>query len=216
MSTLSLLIGNKNYSSWSLRPWLLLTQSGIQFEERQVWLFTDEGREQLQRESPSAKVPVLRDGNTVVWESLAICEYLADRRPELWPPDPVARAVARSASAEMHAGFSALREQMPMNCRLEGASIEHSPELERDIERVIALWAEARARFGDDGPMLFGRFSVADAMFAPVVLRFLAYGVQPRGEAGAYMHTMLELPSLQRWLDDARAETHRLPQFEVV
>lgn len=216
MSPLTLIIGNKNYSSWSMRPWLLLRQVGIPFEAVRIPLYVPGSEIDLAKWSPSGKVPALHDGEIRVWDSLAICEYLAERFPEqgLWPADAAARAVARSVSAEMHAGFGALREHMSMNIRARHPGQGRTPECLADIERILAIWTDCRARFGSGGDFLFGRFGVADAMFAPVVLRFETYGVALEGAARDYADAVLALPALQAWVADAVAETERIEKFE--
>ena len=217
MPSLTLVIGNKNYSSWSLRPWLLLRQAGIPFEEVRIPLYAPESAAALGKWSPSGKVPALHDGDLRVWDSLAICEYLAERFPDkqLWPLDAAARAVARSVSAEMHAGFSALREHMSMNIRARRPGRGRTPECLADVERILAMWTECRARFGGSGDFLFGRFGIADAMYAPVVLRFRTYGVVLEGAAKDYADAVLALPALQAWVADAVTETERIEKFEL-
>jgi glutathione S-transferase len=171
---------------------------------------------ELAKWSPSGKVPALHDGDIRVWDSLAICEYLAERFPEhqLWPTDAAARAVARSASAEMHAGFGALREHMSMNIRARYPGQGRAPECLADIARILAIWTDCRARYGQGGDFLFGRFGIADAMFAPVVLRFQTYGAALEGAAGAYAEAILALPALREWVADGVAETERFEKFE--
>jgi glutathione S-transferase len=216
MSSLTLIIGNKNYSSWSMRPWLLLRQAGIPFDEVRIPLYVPGSEIDLAKWSPSGKVPALHDGEIRVWDSLAICEYLAERFPEhnLWPVDAAARAVARSVSAEMHAGFGALREHMSMNIRARYPGQGRTPDCLADIERILAIWTDCRARFGSSGDFLFGRFGIADAMFAPVVLRFETYGVALEGAAGAYAEAIRALPALREWVADAVAEAERIEKFE--
>ncbi|MDP1924738.1 MAG: glutathione S-transferase family protein [Thiobacillus sp.] len=216
MSPLTLIIGNKNYSSWSMRPWLLLRQVGIPFDEVRIPLYVPGSEIDLAKWSPSGKVPALHDGEIRVWDSLAICEYLAERFPDkpLWPDDAAARAVARSVSAEMHAGFGALREHMSMNIRARYPGQGRTPDCLADIERILAIWTDCRARFGSGGDFLFGRFGIADAMFAPVVLRFETYGVALEGAARDYADAVLALPALQAWVADAVAETERIEKFE--
>ena len=216
MSPLTLVIGNKNYSSWSLRPWLVLRQAGIPFEEVRIPLYRPGAEAELAKWSPSGKVPALHDGNIRVWDSLAICETLAERFPEqgLWPADAAARAAARSVSAEMHAGFGALRERMSMNIRARYPGKGRTPECLADIERILAIWTDCRARFGQGGDFLFGRFGIADAMYAPVVLRFQTYGVALEGAAQAYAGAILALPALRAWVADAEAETERIERYE--
>ncbi|WP_049623341.1 glutathione S-transferase [Frateuria defendens] len=202
-------IANKNYSSWSLRPWVLLSELAIPFEER----LTPFGGAPFQSFSPTGKVPCLVDGEVVVWESLAIAEYLAERHAGVWPADAAARAWARSAAAEMHAGFFALRNACPMSCGLRVRPHAFAPALEADLTRLDALWREGLARFG--GPFLAGpAFTAADAFFAPVAFRIQTYGL-PLGEAAAaYASRLLALPSMQRWQAAALAETWRDPAHE--
>lgn len=217
MPQLTLVIGNKNYSSWSLRPWLMLKQFDLQFNEICIALYTPESSSKIRQYSNSGKVPVLLHGTQTVWDSLAICEYLADQFPTLqwWPQDKTARAVARSISAEMHSGFQNLRQNMPMNCRtrLPGKGI--TPEVQKDIERITAIWHDCRQNFGTSGSMLFGEFTIADAMFAPVVLRFVTYGVQLDSIAQAYTQAVLTLPAMQEWLEAAATEPETIPAYEL-
>lgn len=216
MAALTLIIGNKNYSSWSLRPWLLLRQAGIPFDEMRIPLYSQDTREQISALSPSGLVPVLRHGQVTVWDSLAICEHVHELYPDraLWPVDQTARAVARSAAAEMHAGFRALRQHMPMNCRGYFPGRGLNPETGKDIERIFALWRRCRTVYGEDGPMLFGGFSIADAMYAPVALRFQTYDVKLDPVCAAYATTLLALPAMDEWVEAARVEPERLAQFE--
>lgn len=217
MTPLTLVIGNKNYSSWSMRPWLVLRQAGIAFKEVRIPLYWPESAAQLTAWSPSGLVPALHDGEIKVWDSLAICEYLNERFPEkqLWPLDAAGRAVARSVSAEMHAGFGALRQNMTMNIRGRFPGKGRTPECLADIGRIVAIWTDCRARFGGGGDFLFGRFCIADAMYAPVVLRFLTYGVALDGAARDYAEAVLALPALQEWVADALAEVERIEKFEL-
>lgn len=206
---MKLVIGNKNYSSWSLRAWLLLKEAGLDFEEYRVPLDLPSTAAEISRYSPAGKVPVLVLGDEVIWDTLAIAETVAERWPEtkLWPEDEVARAQARCISAEMHSGFSSLRELMPMNCRAMGRKVTLVDSLTADIDRIFAIWADCHRRYGDDGHWLFGRFSVADAMFAPVVLRFRTYCINLPEAASAYPRRLLESPALQSWLADSESET---------
>lgn len=212
----TLVIGNKNYSSWSLRAWLALCQAQIDFEEIRIPLYGPASKEQVLRYSPSGKVPVLIDGDVTVWESLAIGEYLAERYPDrgLWPEAPDARALARAVSCEMHAGFVVLRTHMSMNCRKHLPGKGRAAGVQDDIDRVCAIWKECRTKFGADGPFLFGAFSIADAMFAPVVLRFETYAVRLDSLSRDYADAVLALPAVQAWVNDARAETEVLEKFE--
>jgi glutathione S-transferase len=216
MSDLTLVIGNKNYSSWSLRPWLLLKQAGIPFAEQRLPLRSAEWTTEITRLSPSGKVPALQDGNLQVWDSLAICEYIAEQHPDrqLWPGDRAARAEARSISAEMHAGFAALRQNMFMNIRRSMPGRGRTPETLADIDRIISIWNGCRRRYASGGPFLFGRFSIADAMYAPVPLRFRTWGVAVDGLAGDYARTLLALPAMQEWIAAAHDERESLPLYE--
>lgn len=215
MPAFQLIIGNKNYSSWSLRPWLLLRKLSVSFEETQVLLQTEDFKQQVMRFSPVAKVPVLLDGDLAIWDSLAIAEYLAEQFPQAWPRDPAARAFARSISAEMHSGFMSLRSQMPMNCRATGREIVGDEALAHDIERIQAIWTECRMRYGESGPWLFGEFTIADAMFAPVVFRFNTYGVDCQGFAAEYMQTVLHDADVQAWLHAAQQEQATIMSYEI-
>ncbi len=201
-----LVIGNKNLSSWSLRPWLALTKSGLPFEEIAVRLDQPETRTSLQKYSPAGKVPVLIEDGVAIWDSLAIIEFIAESAPSLWPAERMQRALARSLAAEMHSGFAALRSKMPMNIKATGLQAEMNPEVERDIARIQTIWEDCRTRFGAGGPWLFGTFTAADAMFAPVVTRFRTYGVVVSPVVQAYMDTVWNDPDMQRWVAAARAE----------
>ena len=209
MPALKLVIGNKNYSSWSLRPWLLLAHAGIAFDEVQLKFGADGKVAGVETWSPSAKVPVLWIDDQPVWDSLAICETVAELFPEkhLWPVDATARRVARSISAEMHSGFTELRKAMPMNIRSSHPGKGHTPGALRDIERVVSIWESCRQRFGGGGAFLFGAFTCADAMFAPVTLRFPTYGVALPPAAQRYAEAVRTLPATQTWCAGARAET---------
>ena len=205
---MKLVIANKNYSSWSLRAWLLLREAGIPFEEEIIGFNAPDFSERVRRYSPVGRVPVLVDGEAVVWDSLAIAEYLAETFPDkkLWPDARLARARARSICAEMHAGFAHLRERMPMNCDASLPLGRLEIAVQRDIDRVVQIWDDARASYGSDGPFLFGRFSIADAYFAPVVWRLVTYGIPLPEPANAYVETMCGLASMKDWLAGARAE----------
>ncbi len=204
-----LIIGNKNYSSWSLRPWLLMKEAGIDFDEQRIVLDTPTYKQEIAAFSDAGKVPVLQLGELTVWDSLAICETVAERWPEkaLWPADPDERAYARAISAEMHAGFAVLRECMPMNCRAMGRKVPIPDELGADIDRVITIWSDCHRRYGDRGGWLFGEFSVADAMYAPVVLRMRTYGINLPESAVFYPRRLLESAAMQDWLAAAECET---------
>ncbi|MFZ1909501.1 MAG: glutathione S-transferase family protein [Burkholderiales bacterium] len=210
-----MVVGNKNYSSWSLRPWLAMKLLGLEFEERRVSLYVPGAKERLLGYSPAAKVPILIDGERRVWDSLAILEYLAESHPSLWPAAPAARAAARSISAEMHSGFGALRQHMSMNIRKRHPGKGRTPDALADVARIIAMWSDCRARFGAAGPFLFGAFGAADAMYAPVVLRFRTYAVELPPTCRAYADAVLALPALGEWIEAAEHEIESLPQFEM-
>jgi glutathione S-transferase len=206
---MKLIIGNKNYSSWSMRPWLLLRQAGIAFEEEVITFGSADFAARVRDYSPAGKVPVLLDGELVIWDSLAIAEYVAEKFHDkgLWPDATGARALARSICAEMHAGFSDMRSRMTMNCQTHFANVLFDVKVRKDVARVVEIWQDARQRFGGAGPFLFGRFTVADAFFAPVTVRFANYGVELPPVARQYVDTIQALPAMQQWLTAARAET---------
>lgn len=206
---LKIIIGDRNYSSWSLRPWLALKQSGLPFEEVLIRLRESNTRTEIFKYSPSGKIPCLIDGETVVWDSLAICEYIAEKSPGMWPADSKSRAEARSIAAEMHSGFGALRHSMPMEIHASKPFDGRSAEVEADIARIVAIWESCRQRFAAGGPFLFGRFTVVDAMFAPVVWRFLTYAVELPPASRAWVETMCALPAMQEWQAAALAEKAR-------
>lgn len=207
-----LVLGNKAYSSWSLRAWLAIKRAGAAFEEIVVPLDRPETRAAIRRYSPSGRVPVLRTGGLTVWDTLAIVEYLHERGPGsgLWPAAPEARAVARSAAAEMHAGFATLRRELPMDLKRAPAPPGSLPApagaLAEEVARVLALWAECRARFGGAGEFLFGDFGAADAFYAPVVTRFVTYGMALEGPAAAYRDAVMAWPAVREWIAAAAAE----------
>ncbi len=208
MSSYRLIIGNKAYSSWSLRPWLALKVAKIPFEEQVIPLQQAQTPAALKAASPAARVPVLCDGDVTVWESLAILEYLAERHPDakLWPSDIKARAYARTIATEMHSGFAALRSACPMNVRRQTAWRDRGASVNADIKRIKDIWVECRNRYGSQGPFLMGSFSAVDAMYAPVVTRFHTYGVQGEESIAAYIKTILALPAMQEWYQAAAAE----------
>jgi glutathione S-transferase len=203
-----LIIANKNYSSWSLRPWLALRQGGIPFDEIVVYLDQPESRETISHHSPSGRLPALRHGDVVVWDSLAIVEYVNEAFPEarLWPRATSARAMARAVSAEMHSGFAALRNHCTMNFRKRFPARDLGREVNADIARIVALWSDCRERFGREGPFLFGAFSGADCMYAPVVSRFLSYGIPLPPPAQRYVETIESLPAWREWASAADRE----------
>lgn len=213
---LRLVIANPNYSSWSLRPWLLLRHHQIPFDTIRIPILpTDTLGERIGRYSPTRKVPVLIDDDVAIWESLAIAEYLAERFPHLplWPAESAARAHARAVSAEMHAGFAKLREHMTLNCRRHLPGRGRGLGVAEDIARVCEIWRDCRARYRG-GEFLFGAFTIADAMFAPVVLRFRTYEVALDPVCRRYADAILALPAIETWLDMARAEPEVVPRYE--
>ncbi|KHL24371.1 glutathione S-transferase [Croceibacterium mercuriale] len=218
---MKLIIGNRNYSSWSLRGWLAARQAGLPFEELTVHIDGDDWQatKRLDGEfQPSAgKVPVLWDDDVVVWDSLAILEYLSDKvgRERFWPKDPAARGMARAMVAEMHSGYLPLRRLCPMNIRRRITGLTLTDEARENIVRILGLWAEARARFGAGGPFLFGSFSAADIFYAPVISRFITYGIGVPGFAQAYMQAVWDHAWMQEWIAAAEAEEWVIEQFEV-
>jgi glutathione S-transferase len=207
--SLKLVIGNKNYSSWSMRPWVLLTQAGIAFEEIQLKFADDNRVIGVEAWSPNRKVPVLFVDGERVWDSLAISETVAELYPEkmLWPEDRQARALARSVCAEMHSGFSSLRSAMPMNIRASHPGRGMNEDVRRDMDRIVALWDECRGRFGAGGELLFGTFTIADAYYAPVVMRFVTYDPPLNAAARRYVEAVRALPGVAKWVAAARLET---------
>ena len=216
MADITLYLGNKNYSSWSLRAWLVLKRTGAAFDETVIPLRQADTREQILRHSPSGKVPVLDFKGTAVWDSLAIAEFLAEAYPKanLWPKDREARARARAVSAEMHSGFPDLRRSMPMNMRSSFPGREITPETQADINRITAIWRDCRSKAGQSGDFLFGEFTIADAMFAPVASRFKTYGIALEKTPGAYAETLLNLPDMKEWSEAAHQEPWVIPDFE--
>ncbi len=218
--TLKLVIGNKNYSSWSMRPWLALRANKIPFEEIFIPLYTDNAadKDRILSFSHSGKVPALIDGDITIWDSLAIIEYLAERFPEagLWPEDRARRAHARSISAEMHSGFMALRNECGMNLHRPGGAVELSADARANVARIQEIWIECLERHGTLGPFLFGAFGAADAMFAPVVHRFRTYAIPVAPRAAAYMETMMALPAFAEWTRAGLAEALVIEKFETV
>jgi glutathione S-transferase len=216
MGGLTLVIGNKNYSSWSMRPWVLLRELRIPFDEVKLRFHSDEWTREIARWSPSGLVPVLWKGDQAVWDTLAIMESVAEWYPErgVWPADPVARAFARSMSAEMHSGFRDLRSSMPMNIRASHPGKGMTAATRADIARIEALWGEARRRFGAAGPFLFGAFCAADAMYAPVVMRFATYAVALAPASAAYCSAMRAAPGVEAWIRDATAEKEFVAEDE--
>jgi len=214
---LTLVIGNKNYSSWSMRTWLMLKGAGLPFTEVNIPLYTGPAdKQRILDYSPSGKVPILVDDGVTIWDSLAIVEYLADRFPQagVWPADRAAGALARSISSEMHSGFMALRGECPMNIHRPVRARTLSADAQADAARIDEIWRDCRKRFGKDGPFLFGRFSAADAMFAPVVHRLRIYAVGVSAEARTYMAAMAAFAPFKEWTDAALKETLVIEKFE--
>jgi glutathione S-transferase len=216
MARFTLVIGNKNYASWSLRAWLALRHLGFEFDELQIRLDTPETHEALEHYGPSGRVPVLRSDDLTVWDSQAICEFAAELTGRGWPRALEARAVARAVSAEMHSGFATLRSLWPMNARARNRRTAMTAALAADVERIDEIWNDCRHRFGAGGPWLFGAdYTLADAMYAPVVLRFNTYGASVSETARWYMATVLEDAALQEWIKAAREEPWTIDSDEV-
>jgi glutathione S-transferase len=217
MSKLHLIIGNKNYSSWSLRPWMAMTMAGLPFNETVIPLDTPATKQKIAEYSGAGRVPVLHHGRLVIWDSLAILEYLAETFPEkkLWPAGKAARATARSVSNEMHSGFSALRSALPMNIRRVGGPIARSEAVQADLDRIDIIWQTCRQNFGRGGPYLFGRFSIADAMYAPVASRFQTYACPISESSRRYVETVLATPAFKSWKESALKEAWIVPADEV-
>lgn len=215
---LKLVIGNKNYSSWSMRPWLALRANNIPFEEVFIPLYTDNtaDKDRILSFSKAGKVPTLIDGDLTVWDSLAIIEYLAEKFPDtkLWPQDRAARAHARAISAEMHSGFVPLRSECGMNLHRPIRAVALSDDARANVTRIQDIWADCHTRYGKQGPFLFGAFSAADAMYAPVVHRFRTYAIPVKREAQPYVDAMMALPAFQQWTRDGLAETLLIDRFE--
>jgi glutathione S-transferase len=217
MARFTIIIGNKNYSSWSLRGWIALRHCTEDFDEVMIPLRKQTTSADIRAHSPAGKVPSLHDGDLLVWDSLAICEYLADIFPDagLWPEDRAARAHARAASAEMHSGFQALRHDMPMNCRASLRGLGATQAALTDIARIEVIWDECRERFGGGGDFLFGHFTIADAMYAPVASRLKTYQPELGPTAKAYVDAIHGLPAMQEWIEAASAESDRLVEMEI-
>jgi glutathione S-transferase len=203
---LKLIIGDHNYSSWSLRPWLAAKQSGLPFEEISIPLRQTTTKAEILKYSPSGKIPCLIDGETVVWESLSICEYLAEKAPALWPSESKARAEARSIASEMHSGFAALRQGMPLDVLASQPFLQQSMEIKADVARIVSMWEDCLQRYKQKEPFLFGQFTNADAMYAPIVFRFLTYHVELPEASRHYVTAMAALPAMQEWRQACIAE----------
>ncbi|MDT8429114.1 MAG: glutathione S-transferase family protein [Pseudomonadales bacterium] len=214
---MKLVIGNKNYSSWSLRPWLFLSVHGLPFEEVRIALDEETTAAQMALHTEAGKVPVLHDDGLMVWDSLAICEYVSEQylHGKGWPADTRTRALARSYSAEMHSGFFEIRSKLPMNCRASGRKVALDPALQKDIARIDQIWSRLRAEHQDKGPWLFGEFSITDCMFAPVCSRFATYGIQVSALASTYAQYVLTHEKMLLWIAQGRAETETIKADEA-
>jgi glutathione S-transferase len=210
----TLYIGNKNYSTWSLRSWVLMKAAGIAFREHRLLLDQPDTTARIRAHSPSARVPCLHDGAVIVWDTMAIAEYLAERHPGLWPADVEARAWARSASAEMHSGFANLRNEFGMNLRVREPRVA-SPVVTAEIERICEIWTEGRRRFGGSGDFLCGSFGIVDSFYCPVAFRFHSYGVALTGACAAYQEQLIALPAMRQWMAEALQETERIAHYDA-
>ena len=217
MSALILIIGNKNYSSWSLRPWVFMKQNQMAFTEKRIILSAETTQEELSQYASGFKVPVLQDGDLLIWDSLSILEYLSETylQSKGWPKNAEARAMARSVSAEMHSSFYALRKELPMNCRKQFQNIKLSSAALQGVERITTLWQTCRTKFGKDGEWLFGEYTIADAMFAPVALRFAGYDISLGDVESAYVQSVLKQPAIVEWIAAGKAETEIIPEDEI-
>lgn len=217
MTTLTLIIGNKNYSSWSLRPWIFMKHFNLAFTEKRIPLFTETTDQELEPYFSDYKVPVLLDGDVTVWDSLAILEYLSESYLDSkgWPEDAKTRALARSVSAEMHSSFVNVRSEMPMNCRKTFHNIKLSDAAAREVERIKTLWRTCRTEHGGQGEWLFGQYSIADAMYAPIALRFAGYSIPLTGIEQAYVESVLAHPNINQWIEAGKAEKEVIAEDEI-
>ena len=217
MSKLTLIIGNKNYSSWSLRPWVLMKHHQLNFVEKRVALFTETTDQVLSEYHSDFKVPILQDDELVVWDSLSILEYISEQHLQNrgWPADKNARAIARSISAEMHSSYSSIRNELPMNCRKKFSNIELSEDAQRELARIKELWRKCRSEFGSGGEWLFGEYSIADAMFAPIALRLNGYSIHLAGVEQSYVTSVLRHPAIVEWMEAGKLETEVIEADEI-
>lgn len=212
-----LVIGNKNYSSWSLRPWVLLKVKDIPFTEEKILLYQQDTKQQIKKHSPAGLVPFFRNSEVRIWDSLAICEYIAEAYPEkqCWPENLEARALARSISAEMHSGFNHIRNSLPMNCRKNVVFNVESDSLQSEINRINSIWQDCRIHYQKEGDFLFGDFTIADAMYAPVVMRFHCYGIEVGSVAKQYMQSILSMVAIKEWVKEGVAEKAVIDEAEI-
>jgi len=217
MSNLTLIIGNKNYSSWSLRPWVFMKHHQITFDEKRVALFTETTDKELSQYNSDFKVPILKDGDLLIWDSLSILEYLSEKylASNGWPRESNARAMAKSMSAEMHASFLNVRNELPMNCRKKFQDVRLSSKAEREIGRIKTLWQQCRNEYGEEGEWLFGKYSIADAMFAPIALRFEGYSISLGNVEEAYVRSVLKQPSIIEWVEAGKVEKEVIEEDEI-
>ena len=217
MSQLKLIIGNKNYSTWSLRPWVFMCQNNMEFDEELVSLFVEDTNDKLSDYDSDFKVPVLQDGDLTVWDSLSILEYLSENYLDGggYPEDVKARALARSISNEMHSSFFNVRNELPMNCRKKFSNIELSDGAKQEVARIVDIWTMCRVEFGKGGEWLFGRYSIADAMFAPIAIRLAGYSIQLDGVAEAYVQSVLRQPCIIDWMKQGRMEKEIIDEDEI-
>jgi glutathione S-transferase len=217
MTTLTLIIGNKNYSSWSLRPWIFMKHLNLEFTEKRIPLFTETTDQELEPYFSDYKVPVLLDDDVTVWDSLAILEYLSENylNSKGWPENVKVRALARSVSAEMHSSFVNVRSEMPMNCRKTFHNIRLSDAAAREVERIKTLWRTCRTEYGGQGEWLFGQYSIADAMYAPIALRFAGYSISLTGIEKAYVESVLAHPNINQWIEAGKAEKEVIVEDEI-
>jgi len=217
MSGLTLIIGNKNYSSWSLRPWVFMKHYHIEFAEKRVPLFTATTAAELAEYGSGSKVPVLKDSELIVWDSLAILEYVSEKflQGKGWPHNENARAVARSVSAEMHSSFTNVRNELPMNCRKNFTNIKLSAEAKNEIERIKTIWRTCRTQYAAEGEWLFGKYSIADAMYAPIALRFHGYNIPLEGIEAEYVESVLKQPCINEWIEAGKIEKEIIAEDEI-
>ena len=217
MNKPTLIIGNKNYSSWSLRPWIFMRHYKIDFNEKRIALFVDTMEKELEEYNSDSKVPVLKDGSLIVWDTLAILEYLSEKYLDSkgWPSDDNARAIARSVSAEMHSSFSNIRNELPMNCRKKFTNIKLSVKALRELERIKSLWRMCRSQYSEGGEWLFGKYSIADAMFAPIALRLNGYSIPLEGLEKTYVDSVLNQPCIIEWIEAGKLEKEIITEDEI-